>query len=476
MYKYISRSLVRTEELNIILFLLGIMKALQVYSVLLHVLAVTRAAPVELSLQDNIHNNIPSGVLAFDIEHKVEPANLLHKRGLSNDTLLLTNSISFYTLDFKVGSPPQAVSAVLDTGSSDLWLYDKQSGHRPYYDSASSLTYEFVNDHLFISYGSGPVMGNWVRDTVKLSSFPLKNATFGLVTRDRLSGSKIPGILGVGKVQNEATDSVYPNIPALLYQEGYIQKNAYSISLNELSAKKGSCIFGGMDTSKYKGNLYLLPMIRESHLAVKLDGISFVTPKTYGNQSITPLLLNREFSNNSDVIDHSSSAQALLDTGTSFMYLPDSAVDQIISRLGAVFYPQFGVYFVPSLTASTPSLSFNFSGATIQVSPQEYIAPASLFTTDLTPMPYILTIFKASLIRGYVILGGTFLRSAYVVFDLTENQVAIGQANIPSSSSLPSANVSIPGIPTKPVSNILPIVSSIPGAIPAPLISDRPLS
>lgn len=502
-------------------------------TLLLQLTAFAAAAPFEYFSDDPVN-----GIVQFDVQHNIEPFSLLKRRGLADTTIPLTNAISYYTIDFKVGSPPQKVSAVLDTGSSDLWLYDKVSGHIPYFDANSSSTYQYVNDHLFISYGSGPVMGNWARDTIEFSKFPLENATLGLVTRDRLTGSKIPGILGVGKILNEATDSIYANVPALLMQEGIIRKNVYSIALNELNSSRGSCIFGGLDKSKYKGPLYLLPMTKDAHISVRLSGISFVNSTNYATPLVMPLPIHASSNDtlststasasvstsvsvatstatsstgttnvppaSSDgTLDKSSAAQALLDTGTSFMYLPDATVDQIVDRLGAVYYPQYGVFFVPTINDSTPSLSFNFSGANIVVPVSEYITQASLFTPDLTPTPYILTVFKSSLVRGYVILGDTFMRSAYVVFDLTDNQIAIAQADhstptislsptISSSSSATSTfltaasstgstyTVSVSAVSgtsttpsitvskTTPSPTILQIISSIPGAIPAP--------
>lgn len=436
------------------------MKSALITAILVHFVGLALSFPVNVSAP--AQNDEPKGILEFEMEHFIRPTNfrtekLIHRRGLANSSLALTNQISFYTINFKVGTPPQKASGVLDTGSSDLWLYDKVTGRSPHFDSNASSTYRYTNDRLFISYGSGPVMGNWGTDTVEFAKSSLVNATLGLVTRDRLTGSKIPGILGVGKIQNEATDSLYPNIPALLHQEGLIQKNAFSIALSQITAAKGSCIFGGLDTTKYTGPLWALPMAKDAHLAVKLSGVSFESAGN--NHTKTALPFSNAAPNTTEPLASSFSAQALLDTGTSFMYLPDPAVDAIVNRLGAVYYPQYGIYFVPNMTESTPDLSFNFSGAEIVVPAREYIVASPLLTPDRTPMPYILTIFKSSLVRGYVILGDTFLRSCYVVFDLTDNVVGMAQAN---HLAPPPRN--------KTASSILPIVSSIPGSIPAPLL------
>lgn len=441
------------------------MRQSHLISTLVQLLPLVYGAPVIRPNKDNSSNDTPDGVLQFDVNHVIQPIDfssqqLVHRRSLENTSLALANQISFYTIDFRLGTPFQNASAVLDTGSSDLWLYDKVTGRSPYFDSSASSSYHYLDDHLFISYGSGPVMGNWGTETIEFAKYPLRNATFGLVTRDRLVGSKIPGIMGVGKIQNEAAATIYQNIPALLQREGVIKKNAYSIALNALTNPKGSCIFGGVDSSKYTGPLWSLPAAKNAHLAVQLSGIHLVN-----NTSAGPVPTGADGSkvpNGSVPLPNSASAQALLDTGTSFMYLPDAVVDAVVASLGAVYYAQYGIYFVPTFNeSSSPSLVFNFSGAQIEIPAHEYIVPAPLFTPDNTPTPYILSIFKSSLVHGYVILGDTFIRSSYVVFDLTDNVIALAQANhAPETGSAPASGAGS--------SSVQPIVNSIPGAIPAP--------
>lgn len=429
------------------------------YFGLLSILTVVCGAPVDSPSTET--NELPNGVISFNINQKLEPVSLLQKRDLTNNTVEIINQFSYYTVDFRVGTPAQNVTAVLDTGSSDLWFYDKKSGHIPFYDSNSSTSYEFANDNLFITYGSGPVMGNWGRDTVEFNNIVLKNTTLGLVTRDRLAGGKIPGILGVGKITNEATEMPYPNIPQLLYERNITQKNVYSIALSKITSTKGTILFGGIDSSKYTGPLYTVPMAKDAHLAIKLSEISFANGSSFSENMLLPppetIMSNSTNNGTKSPINHSAAAQALLDTGTSFMYLPDKAVDQIIKRLGAEYYPQYGVYFVNNIT-DVPPLSFSFSGARITVPVSEYIVPAPMFTTDKTPGPYILTVFKSSLVRGYVILGGTFLRSAYMVFDLTDNQVSIAQADHSGTRK----------------SEVTVISGQVPGAIPAPGLTSLP--
>lgn len=398
-------------------------------------------------------SNLPNGVIEFQtsLSFKKTDNKNIFKRNVNdvfNGTINLKNYLSYYTIDFSVGTPPQAVNAVLDTGSSDLWLYDKTSKHDPSFNSNGSSTFRPDGSDMYITYGSGPVKGFWGTDVLRMGSAVLQNSTLGLATRDLLRGSPIPGILGLGRISNEANPKRYDNLPSRLHVEGYINKNAYSIFLNSLNAGVGTILFGGVDSSRYTGPLYEIPMANDTHLSIPLSGVS--------------LKLNDETTN----IFNSSASNALLDTGTSFTYLPETAFNAIVNTLGATYHEDYGIYFVPNITEKTPSLAFNFSGAQIIVPAVEYVLPVRLFTSDNAPAPYILSIFKNTEIHGLTILGANFLRSAYTVFDITDNKVAIAQAKYDISGDIHLA--------------VKPIVSGIPGAISPlsptrePVASSRP--
>jgi len=75
--------------------------------------------------------------------------------------------------------------------------------------------------------------------------------------------------MGVGYDTNEATNDgpngVYPSIMDNLVADGVINRKAYSLYLNDLQANKGSIIFGGIDTTKYTGDLVALPLQVETN-------------------------------------------------------------------------------------------------------------------------------------------------------------------------------------------------------------------
>merc|ERR1712227_421398 len=68
-----------------------------------------------------------------------------------------------------VGTPPQEVRVIYDTGSSNLWVSDIKPGwfsSHKHYDHSKSSTYVTNGTTFNIRYGSGPVSGFYSKDTM----------------------------------------------------------------------------------------------------------------------------------------------------------------------------------------------------------------------------------------------------------------------------------------------------------------------
>lgn len=73
-----------------------------------------RAAPARLTQRSNACFALPFTKTGYGRE----------TNGGSNDPVAtLNNNVQHYSIDVTVGSPPQAISVILDTGSSDIWFY-----------------------------------------------------------------------------------------------------------------------------------------------------------------------------------------------------------------------------------------------------------------------------------------------------------------------------------------------------------------
>jgi hypothetical protein len=203
-------------------------------------------------------------------------------------------------------------------------------------------------------------------------------------------------------------------LPQKLKDDGTINSNAYSLWLNDLDASTGSILFGGVDTDKYQGELQTLPIIPERG--------------QYAEFIIALTGMGRNGNNGS--IFENANVPVLLDSGSSLMYLPDNVASSLYQTFDAQYDASQGAAFVDcDLANQQGSLEFNFSGVQISVPLNELVIVAAV--SRGRPV-CILGIGPAG--QSVAVLGDTFLRSAYVVYDLENNEISLAQTNFNATS------------------------------------------
>ena len=243
----------------------------------------------------------------------------------------------------------------------------------------------------------------------------LKGMQFGL----GLASSSTP-VLGVGYRTNEAIvvgegQPPYPNVIDQMLSQQFIGSRTYSLYLNDLDASTGMILFGGVDLDKFSGTLATLPINPDSNGAtsvffVTLTGMNLNTP---GNGGITPIDTTSTFP-----------LSVVLDSGTTFMNLPSAIVRPIGEGLGGTFSDHWQQYILPNCNAQSADASFDFifSGVQISVPFNEIIVNAfnseGHLITDDNGSPICVLGMTVDDSLPFGILGDTFLRSAYVVYDL----------------------------------------------------------
>ncbi|TAQ88566.1 hypothetical protein B7494_g3109 [Chlorociboria aeruginascens] len=375
-----------------------------------------------------------------------------HLSSRSSITESLANNLTggSYNAAVTVGTPAQSLILAIDTGSSDVWMLantadlctspelENQDGGgctTPYQSSSLAV---IAQGGFQIQYedGSGSE-GDYITDNLVIGGTTVANLQMGLAYN-----TTVPiGLLGIGYDTNEASQSVYPNIIDDMFSQGLITTKAYSLYLDDLEASTGSIIFGGLDSSKYVGSLTALDIQPDQ----ALDGSS-----VYAEFIIA--LTSFGVESGGKVTSFSGSATfaepVVLDSGTTITYLPDQVAEDLFDSIGAVddVSNTGNVYVDCDLTTSNSSTTFNYgfggaSGTTIKVPISELVFPLTgLFAVPegyLPELPFTspcgFGIQPAD--GGTNLLGDTFLRSAYVVYDLESNQIAIGQSNFNSGSS-----------------------------------------
>ena len=324
----------------------------------------------------------------------------------------LFNQVNYYQLDMQVGNPPQKLSALLDTGSSDLWFFGPNSGQSGIhtYNARQSRTFHNNNTNFQINYVSGSARGTWGTDDVTIGGAKLSAQSFAVVNQGNgLSG--LPGLVGVGVPALESTNqgffgrSVYSNVPASLYSQGYISSPTFSLYLNNVNAEEGSVLFGAIDHSKYKGSLYSIPRVSRSRYNIQMDSIS-VGGTSYGG------------------------AAATLDSGTTLGSLPDNIVTNLASSLGLTHSPQFGAYVTyPGRYRPDTPVTFQFSGIPFTVRLEDLLISSDKLGPPLPSGMKIFAFSPASQSGNQVIFGDIFLRNFYVVYDMSNQQIGMALAD-----------------------------------------------
>jgi hypothetical protein len=269
--------------------------------------------------------------------------------------------------------------------------------------------------------GSGAA-GDYATDVLTIGVTNVTDLQFGI----GYTSSSSEGILGIGYEINEVQvgrngKSAYANLPAQMVSQDLIQSSAYSLWLNDLDASVGSILFGGVDTDKYHGTLETLPVQKESGYYAEF------------------LITLTEVSLGDTVIASDQREAVLLDSGTSLTYLPDAITEVIFEAVGAQYDSSEGAAYVPcSLASNTSALNFTFTSPTISVSMSELVLEIGTSTGEQLTF----TDGTAACLFGVApagdstsVLGDTFLRSAYLVYDLANNEISIAQTNFNATSS-----------------------------------------
>ncbi|MCJ1473029.1 hypothetical protein MMC13_001678 [Lambiella insularis] len=402
-------------------------------------------------------------VVSFDTirARSSTPSKLRRRQAESVVTVSVQNGfematpIAQYFTNLSIGTPAQNVMVQLDTGSNDLVLNSASSAFcknntdlcaGATYNANTSSSYHYLSSNASLGYGGGDLTsGDYATDSLAFGSTTIKNVqmvlSYNTTTADSIWGlSYSAGEQGISNGEGE-----YPSISELMVSSGAIQSNAYSLFLNSQGSSAGSLLFGGVNKGKYRGPLSTIPMESNPNYTsptgfiVTVTGIGLTlsesTPTNKANTSI-PLVTNR-------------ADPFLIDSGTYNIEIPLEHLQPILKALGAEYESASEYAMVPcSMTTNTSTLDFMFTSFKISIPLAELIFPQAFLAFDY----YVPTLSDGKTpgcLLGIqpagedFILGDTFMRSTYIVFDLDNNEVSMAQANIGSADTQPDDIVEI---------------------------------
>ncbi|KAI7085382.1 hypothetical protein KC356_g5921 [Hortaea werneckii] len=328
-----------------------------------------------------------------------------------------------YYANVTVGTPPppQPQVVILDTGSADLYFDSTDAGtcqltgkyacEGGTFSPDNSSTYQVVDPFpaFDTAFGDGSsATGEYGEDTVGIGNVRIEHVQFGLASSLYITTGYAVGLMGLGYSYIEAvdaTDELYPNIPEVLRATGVTNSRLYSVYLNDLSDISGTILFGGIDPSKYTGNLATLNILPD---AITGGIAMFLT-------TVTDLAITTD----GETTDLFSGGSTGLDAYDAYDYsLP------VLLDTGAAAW-QDDIHLTVTFGGEIP----------IRVPITDFLVPI-YNTTTREPIPYtededtcaLLIVPAESNGYGFQVLGDAILRSMYVVFDLDNGQLSIAQA------------------------------------------------
>lgn len=217
-----------------------------------------------------------------------------------------------------IGTPAQSFKVIFDTGSSNLWVPSSECsgcGLHAKYDHTKSSTYTKNGETFSIEYGSGSLSGFLSADHVTVGDITITNQTFAEATQEpglAFQLGKFDGIMGMA-FQSISVDNVVTPFQNMIAQKA-IPEPVFSVYLGKANGDVGELLIGGIDDSKYTGDIFYHPLSAETYWQYQMDSM------TINGKAVTTTLT------------------AVSDTGTSLLAGPpaDVKVCDDVGRVGAV--------------------------------------------------------------------------------------------------------------------------------------------
>jgi saccharopepsin len=311
-----------------------------------------------------------------------------------------------YYAPISLGTPAQDFKVVLDTGSSNLWVPGTACNsiacflHKKY-DATASSTYKANGSEFAIRYGSGSLEGYVSQDVLRIGDLKVTKQDFAEATKEpglAFAFGKFDGILGLG-YDTISVNHIVPPFYNMLHQK-LLDEPIFSFRLGSSEDDGGECVFGGIDDQAYTGKITYVPVRRKGYWEVELEQIGF-----------------------GDEVLELEGTGAAIDTGTSLIVMPSDVAEMLHKEIGAT-KSWNGQYTVDCATVpDLPDFTLWFDGKPYPLKGEEYILNAggtciSSFTGMDIPAP----------VGPLWIVGDTFLRKYFTVYDLGRNAVGFAKS------------------------------------------------
>lgn len=345
---------------------------------------------------------------------------------------LQVDSIGMYYGQVKIGGQP--FNMIFDTGTADSWVFSskyKNLNSRRGYSVEESSTSTLDGRRFYSMYGNEiEVAGHLIVDDITLGypQVTIRNQTLGVITtmtNEILADEFLfDGVIGLafGSLSYRNLDTVFEN----MVKQNLVPDKVFSIYLNKELPPNGKAageiLFGGIDASRYLGQLNYVPLVLPQHWRFQIDGLAIVSDKNENKLDRDPI-------------------HATLDTGTSLFGHDAQPSRLLVSQAFSSWIDHSDpLEFVPRLKSCNrdplPQLVFTIGGINYTIRSDSFVleVPNEDSVEGGGPDCYLgfrHFPYNEGFARRYPIwiLGNAFMRNYYAVFDFGQQRVGLAQAN-----------------------------------------------
>ncbi|KAI0259259.1 aspartic peptidase domain-containing protein [Gloeopeniophorella convolvens] len=292
-----------------------------------------------------------------------------------------------------IGTPSQALTVDVDTGSADLWVPTGcRTCHGRQFTPAQSSTYHVTSQDFSVTYGTGRVAGRLATDTVELAGLRVPAQAFGAVSAqtDDFAHQPNDGLIGMafGTIAQTRRPPFFEN----LIRARALAAPIFSVHLARHEETGSAVCIGCVDYSKTTGPVTWLPVVSKTYWTVRMDGL-------FANGVKAPTQIT-----------------AAIDTGTSLIYVPQTVATAFYALIpGSERAPQYGSGFWTVPCAPAPRVELSFGGHRFALAPADfYLGRAGAGSKDC--VAGVLAV-GAGLPPDLAIVGDEFLKSWYSTYD-----------------------------------------------------------
>lgn len=355
-----------------------------------------------------------------------------------------------YYLEMMIGTPPQALNILVDTGSSNFAVAGAPDPDiATYYHSDWSSTYQSLGVDVTVRYTQGSWSGVLGKDVIRVKglneSFVVNIASIMESESFFMPQINWQGILGLAyRTLAKPSSSVETFFDSLVEQEKIpdifsMQMCGAGLPTTGTGTNGGSLVMGGIEPSLYTGDIWYTPITEEWYYQVEI--LKF---------EVGGLNLNL------DCTEYNAD-KAIVDSGTTLLRLPDkvfnAVVDGIIqtslienfnnefwtgSQLACwekteepwAYFPDLSIY----LRDVNATMSFRLT-----IKPQLYIQSVVTFREDLNCYR-----FGISSSSNALVIGATVMEGFYVIFDREEKRVGFAVSTCAEVNGVTVSDISGP--------------------------------